>query len=266
MTDVIEATAVEEPGTDVTHTPAPSPSTLFRTSEPAEVLKAATATANALKPVLKSQGMLSTIEGRDFVKIEGWTTLGSMLGVTPVGVWTRKLENGWEAKVNAQTLDGRVIGSAEAMCVKDEARWKNADEYAIRSMAQTRAASKALASVLRFVVTLAGFSGTPAEEMDGVRSDSGGPRKASAKQLDFLETLVKEKVDGDTGQIMAYAAANFTGGKGGSCSKVIEKLKEKDAETIANLPKAASEWAAKQSDIPGDTTGLEHPEDESVPF
>lgn len=271
MSDVIEATAVEEPGTDVTHTPAPSPSTLFRTSDPAQVLKAATATANALAPVLRERGMLSEIEGRDYVRVEGWTTLGSMLGVTPVGVWTHKLENGWEAKVNAQTLDGRVIGSAEAMCTRAEKNWEESDEYAIRSMAQTRAASKALASVLRFVVTLAGFSGTPAEEMDGVKRSGGGsgPRKPSSKQLDFLETLVKEKVKGDTGQIMAYAAANLTGGKGGSCSKVIDKLKGGDAETIAGLPKAASEWAASQSDIPADTEGLEvenHPEDEDIPF
>jgi hypothetical protein len=54
------------------------------------------------------------------------------------------------------------------MCTKAENRWRTADDYAIRSMAQTRATSKALGSVLRFIVTLAGYDGTPAEEMHDV--------------------------------------------------------------------------------------------------
>lgn len=60
---------------------------------------------------------------------------------------------------------GRIVGSAEAMCTRDERMWANRDDYALRSMAQTRATSKALASPLRFVITLAGYEGTPAEEM-----------------------------------------------------------------------------------------------------
>ena len=48
---------------------------------------------------------------------------------------------------------------------------KVADEpvpmHQLRSMAQTRANSKALANVLRFVPILAGYKGTPAEEMSG---------------------------------------------------------------------------------------------------
>ena len=55
--------------------------------------------------------------------------------------------------------------AGEAMASPDErAPWtKNA--YSIRSMAQTRAMSRAASSRLRYIPTLAGFSGTPAEEM-----------------------------------------------------------------------------------------------------
>jgi hypothetical protein len=164
MNEAIDTTAVEE-----SHELVPSqPSTLWRTDDPAEVLKRATETANALKSVLDQQGMVQNIAGRGHVRVEGWTTLGSMLGVTPVCVWTRRLTepDGWEARVEARTLDGRVIGAAEAECLRGEKRWKTADDYALRSMSQTRATSKALGSVLRFVVTLAGYSGTPAEEVD----------------------------------------------------------------------------------------------------
>lgn len=40
--------------------------------------------------------------------------------------------------------------------------------YQVASMAQTRACSKVLAQVLKWVVVLAGYSPTPAEEMDGM--------------------------------------------------------------------------------------------------
>ena len=94
-----------------------------------------------------------------------------MLGVSPHVVWSRRLgtENGgaagWEARAEAKTVDGRVVGSAEAMVTRDERNWKNADDYALRSMAQTRAMSKALRGPLGFVITLAGRNPTPAEEM-----------------------------------------------------------------------------------------------------
>lgn len=163
-TDVIDAEVVDDPGTDLEPVE-DATATLFRTNDPVQVLAEATRTADALADVLKSRNLTTNIQGKDHVQVEGWQTLGSMLGVTPVCVWTRSLGNGWEARVEARTLDGRIVGSAEAMCTRDEKMWRNRDDYALRSMAQTRATSKALASPLRFVVTLAGYEGTPAEEM-----------------------------------------------------------------------------------------------------
>jgi hypothetical protein len=170
----IEGTATEvgegQPGQELTIPAAQAPATLFRTDDPVQVLERATEVADALKDVLRQQGMIERIRTKDgvreHVKVEGWNTLGAMLGVTPVTVWTRPIPKGWEARVEARTLDGRVIGAAEAECLTSERRWKSADDYALRSMAQTRATSRALGAPLRFVVTLAGYSGTPAEEMD----------------------------------------------------------------------------------------------------
>ena len=138
---------------------------LFGTDDPVEVVEKAGRVAQALKDVLSRQGMVQNIQGREHVKVEGWQTLGSMLGVVPVVTWTREIETGWEARVEARTLDGRVVGAAEAMCSRDERMWSKRDPYALRSMAQTRATSKALKGPLGFIVTLAGYEATPAEEM-----------------------------------------------------------------------------------------------------
>jgi hypothetical protein len=48
-----------------------------------------------------------------------------MLGVFPVCVWTRPLERdgqqfGWEARVEARTRSGELVGAAESQCTRDE--------------------------------------------------------------------------------------------------------------------------------------------------
>lgn len=183
MTDapVLDAEVVPDNGHELIPRPE-RPTTLFRTDDPVQVLEKATAVADALKRVLTDQNLVKRISGKDHVLVEGWTTLGSMLGVVPVVAWTKPLPDdaGWEARVEARTLDGRVVGAAEAECLRSENRWKNADDYARRSMAQTRATSKALRGPLGFVVTLAGFSATPAEEMPASPEGTGASPPGAA--------------------------------------------------------------------------------------
>jgi hypothetical protein len=167
MTDVVDAQVVDEPGTDLEPVAAPTAGqvNLFHTDDPSEFIERASKAADALKGVLDRQGLTQNIQGRSYVKVEGWTTLGSMLGVAPVCVWTREIPNGWEARVEARTLGGQLAGAAEAQCTRDERTWKSRDAYALRSMAQTRATSKALRVALGFVVTMAGYDATPSEEV-----------------------------------------------------------------------------------------------------
>ncbi len=138
---------------------------LFGTQNPVEVVAKATEVADALSDVLEKKKLYTLIKGKKFVRVEGWTLLGTMLGVFPVPVWTKKLDDGWEARVEARTLTGAVVGAADAECLRSEAKWKNSDDYAIKSMAQTRATSKAMRGPLGFIVTLAGYEATPFEEM-----------------------------------------------------------------------------------------------------
>ena len=159
------STAVELPPQELLPVSAPPPATLFRTDHPDEIVTRAAQTAHALAAVIKKQKLSVTISGREHVKVEGWTLLGTMLGVFPVCTWSRQLENGWEARVEARTLSGAVVGAAEAMCLRSESKWATRDEYALRSMAQTRATSKALRQPLGFIMEMGGFEATPFEEM-----------------------------------------------------------------------------------------------------
>ena len=143
----------------------PAPMGLFNTSDPAEVVRRAEAVARVLTNVLEDRNLVVRISGRGHVLVEGWTLLGSMVGVAPDVDWTRQVADGWEARALAMTPDGRQLGSAEAQCTRSESHWRGREDYALRSMAQTRAVSKALRMALGFVVQLAGYDATPAEEM-----------------------------------------------------------------------------------------------------
>ncbi len=160
--------------------PEPPSPTLFRTDDPSEIVQRASAVAAELSKVLKDQRLTTNIQGREHVRVEGWTLLGTMLGVFPVVEWTRPVDGGWEARVEARTLAGHVVGAAEAECLRSEKTWAKRDDYALRSMAQTRATSKALRGPLGFVVSLAGFDPTPEEEMPTVTGAADGTAAVAA--------------------------------------------------------------------------------------
>ena len=87
------------------------------TGNPAERMKQMQETAAILAEPVRQRHTV-TISGREHVRVEGWTMLGALLGVHPYLVWTRHDDydpDGWEARVEARTIDGRVVGSAEAM-------------------------------------------------------------------------------------------------------------------------------------------------------
>lgn len=143
----------------------PESVSLFRTDDPQEVVKRATGVATALRDVIQKQGLISEISGKKYPKCEAWTLCGTMLGIFPVLCWSRPVEHGWEARVEARTRNGEIVGAAEAECLKTERNWSNRDDFAVRSMAQTRATAKALRMPLGFIMTLAGYEATPSEEM-----------------------------------------------------------------------------------------------------
>ncbi|MCH8195956.1 MAG: S1 RNA-binding domain-containing protein, partial [Chloroflexi bacterium] len=141
-------------------------------------LEEAMARAAILVKVVTDQGLAKNLGGdRPHVSVEGWTFLASQFGLIPDVDWTKPLSNGWEARVALRRLsDGAAISHAEAECRTAESNWKDADSYAIRSMATTRAVSKVCRIALSSVMVMAGFAATPSEEMSGSGfSASGSP-------------------------------------------------------------------------------------------
>jgi hypothetical protein len=144
-----------------------APATLFHTDDPDLALERMAAIAKTLVDVVDQRKLFATINGRRFVTSEGWTTLGGMCGVHAIVTETRPNEtgDGIVARAEARTLAGQVVGAAESECSRAERRWKTAEPYAIRSMAQTRAISRALRAPLGQIVVLAGYEPAGAEEM-----------------------------------------------------------------------------------------------------
>jgi hypothetical protein len=258
MSEPIEAHA-EEVGTDLV--PAAQPSTLFRTDDPVDVLDRATRVAQALKNVIDQQGLVSRIQGREHVRVEGWTTLGSMLGVVPVVVWTRKVDDGWEARVEARTLDGRIVGAAESSCSKAEKTWRSRDDYALRSMAQTRATSKALRGPLGFVVTLAGYEATPAEEMP--TDTDGPPELATAPQRKYLKTLITQQRLDAAAVDFLFARVGFQRREDEKVNDAVHRLSKSQCSTLIETLKDGA-VPTGESDVPADADGFVHPPDDST--
>jgi hypothetical protein len=137
-------------------------------------------------------GYLVNIKGKQYPKIEWWTSVSASLGLFPRVLYSKRLDRegeiAYEAKVEVHR-NGIVMASGEAMCSNREARWQHADEYAIKSMAITRASGKAYRIPLSFLAVMAGLEVTPAEEMPTeVHSDSNHSITRTQNQNDDLAT------------------------------------------------------------------------------
>lgn len=136
---------------------------------PENVIDRASEIATALAKVIQDRKLYSNISGKKYVKVDGWNTLGALIGVLPREELTVKLENGYEATVELiRTSDGLVVGRGSAICTHDEKNWSNRDDFAVRSMAITRATGKAFRLGFSWIMNLAGYETTPWEEMDGI--------------------------------------------------------------------------------------------------
>ena len=142
----------------------------------------ATNVANTLAPVVRDQGLVVKGLNRqnkdaEYVMVEGWEVLGTCLGVAPVTTTIAEIKNskgrivGYRARAtlyqnpivkNDEIVGGTMIARAEAQANRDGFQ---KDLFSIESMAQTRALGKAYRMGLGWIMKLAGFEGTFAEDM-----------------------------------------------------------------------------------------------------
>jgi hypothetical protein len=168
--------------------------------EPQVVLAEARKAAEALRDVISKKPDPVMFNGQRYLELEDWTTCARFYGVTAKVRSTNFIQYGdvigFEASAEAIVMStGQVISSADAMCLNDEDKWSTRTKYEwqeqadgkkkkvkvgdvavplfqLRSMAQTRACAKVLRNVFSWVVVLAGYRPTPAEELNGQREQS----------------------------------------------------------------------------------------------
>ena len=137
--------------------------------KPEQVIADAQRKADSLFNVVEKQHLYQPIHGKRYLTVEAWMILGKFCSLTAAVEWVKPVEmhdvKGFEARVVVTDVGGKVVSVAESMCMNDETNWKGKPIFQLKSMAQTRALSKAYRMCLSFIVTLAGYSPTPAEEM-----------------------------------------------------------------------------------------------------
>lgn len=136
--------------------------------------------ARELARVVEECQLYVTLRGNQrHVRVEGWLTLGAMLGLTAREVSCEERDGVYTAVVEVVNARGHVLARASAECgAPDELDrhgqpvWANRPRYARRGMAVTRATSRALRMALGWIMPLAGYSGTPAEDIEPIRDQT----------------------------------------------------------------------------------------------
>ena len=152
-----------------------------------------------LSQLIKEKGLSSNIQGKQFVNVEGWQFAGASLGLMPIITITTDLSKDDEIKYMAtcevrNITSGQLVATGIALCSNKEKTKRFFDEYAILSMAQTRAIGKAYRNLLAWLMKAAGFEATPAEEMDFAKEET--PTK-KPKVVEVVAEEIPVEVDRD---------------------------------------------------------------------
>jgi hypothetical protein len=148
-----------------------------------------------LSQLIKEKGLSSNIQGKQFVNVEGWQFAGASLGLMPIITLTTDLSKEDEIKYMAtcevrNITSGQLVATGIALCSNKEKTKRYFDEYAILSMAQTRAIGKAYRNLLAWLMKAAGFEATPAEEMDFAK-DETPTKKPKVVEVEVEEVPVQ---------------------------------------------------------------------------
>lgn len=216
------------------------------------------------------------IQGKEYICIEGWQTLGAVLGCFAHCEEIKRITNektgeliGIEAHVSI-VRSGQVLSRAVGFVSVDEMVWdKNKKEYVKKwkqeshmvGMAQTRGQSRAYSNVLRPVAVSLGYEGTTAEEMQGVEYVNQSERqpvqqnKISENEKKVLyDDLVKKRKE------FVFVCNGYKDKYGDDdyLKDLREKYKQKEnntsakwlVETIANVRSKISDFDTKKKAMP----------------
>lgn len=185
---------------------------------PTDMIGRASEIATALARVVKDRKLSRNISGREYVYVDGWSTMGAMIGILPREVSVLEHDNGdFEATVELiRVTDGAVVGQGSAIVGYEEATWKSRPRYAKRSMAITRATGKAYRLGFSWIMSLAGYATTPAEEMDGLedkpaQAPSTAPKApAQSVSIPTVNPVNKAHIEAFTGEAVKEPVVTMT--------------------------------------------------------
>jgi hypothetical protein len=172
--------------------------------EPSQTVDFATKASKQLKDIVDKTKSTVILGNNTYMKFEGWQTVAKFFGST-VSVESTKpvimkdkdgAEQifGYEATAVVLNDKGKMLSRAENGCFRDEYNWKDKPSFQLRSMAQTRASAKALRQVYAWVVVLAGYSPTPAEEVDNLTHEKpvNNFQSQTSSKKSFATPIVKD--------------------------------------------------------------------------
>lgn len=129
--------------------------------------------ATTLKQLIVENKLYTQIKGKNYVNVEGWQIAGAFMGIYPIVEKVEDLSDGtkyrYRSEVTLRDKDNNIVGTGMAICTNREPGKTNFDEYAVASMAQTRAVGKAFRMKIGWLLKVAGYETTPAEEMDAIQ-------------------------------------------------------------------------------------------------
>lgn len=172
---------------------------------PAQNMRVATDVAGVSREIVLRTAI--EIQGRKYVRVEGWMAIATAHGCVASSRSVEKVEGGYRAIGEIRRIsDGALLAQAEGFVGEDESTWfggekwsrasnrmeqvpKRAD-YAIRAMVQTRAISRVCRAAFSHVVVMidGNLSTTPAEEVpehgfDDTPATSSAPKVATEAHL-----------------------------------------------------------------------------------
>lgn len=153
--------------------------------------------AKDLAKFIKDNKLTTNVQGKEFVNVEGWQYAGSRLGIVPIVEHVINVSSPEEMKYQAKVTlfdlrHGTTVGAGFAVCSNKESGKKFYQEFAIMSMAQTRAIGKAYRNCLAWIIRAAGYEPTPAEEMDYNANTVAVAAPVAAQPVPAMQVLPAE--------------------------------------------------------------------------
>lgn len=177
------------------------------TAPPADMrltVRQARGAAKALRSFVRSHP--EQVVDKKYLCVESMQFLGALLGCTAIIAKTEEFSDlqdvqGFIAVAHVRDAGGQVLSGGEAACMRNEPDWSDRPSFQLRSMAQTRAIAKAFRNLFAWVVVMAGFQPTPAEEirrgptehspMTGKKCDSCGNQLSDKRWRDTRKKFGK---------------------------------------------------------------------------